>query len=1034
MIGMFPITVSYDYRLVALSILIAIVAFYLALNRAGRVTASRGSERHGMQMENALAMCSPARNSPAKAVPVSFAPECMIGCLERMQGLPASEDIFHGIFDSAPLGMCAIGLDSRFLAVNRALCAMLGYSAEEMLATSLTKLTHPDDQQSALQQMAQSIKLPGEWMEAENRLVHRSGTAVLTCMRVSLARDGTGSPLYFVVQAEDITERKRAAESLRDSDGRFRIMADSCPSMMWAINADEEILFLNKAARAFCGKNSSELNAGCWQLMIHPDDAPRHDAALGRAIRERAPFSAEARVRRVDREWRLLGSRAEPSFAPSGEYLGHFGLSADITERVQTEQTRQFDLSLIRSIQETSLDGILVVNGAGLVVSHNTRFLDIWGMSSSNSSDRTSDLAAAVPDSTMLSKVIEQVRYPEAFMRRVRELYEDPDADDHSEIRLKDGRTLERHSTSLRSKKGEYLGRVWFFRDITARKQAEISLQEAKASSERANRRLMAERSVLENERKILRALIDNIPDFMYVKDAESRFLVANAHLARVVGAETPEELVGKTDFDFFPKNLADTFYEDDQGVMWSGQPLHNREEKTVDSEGNERHVLTTKVPLRDHTGQVVGIAGVGRDISERKTMEDALREAERKYREIFDGAIVGIFQSTPGGRFVSVNSAMASALGHDSPEEMIASTTDIARQFYVDPKRRAELISILDKLGSVKNFESQVYRKDGSRIWLSMSIRAIRQKGVLVRYEGMCEDITERNLLREQLLQAQKLESVGQLAAGIAHEINTPTQYIGDNVRFLKDAFQDLTILLTNYEGLLSAVKGDTLSGAAIQEIEAAVKFVGAGYLLEEIPKAIDQTLEGVTRVSKLVSAMKEFSHPGTKDKTPVDLNHAIDSTITVARNEWKYVADLVTDFDKSLPLVPCQPGEFNQVILNLIVNSAHAIADVHLQGGPKKGTITVQTLNCCPWAEVRIQDTGSGIPEKIRTRIFDPFFTTKEIGKGTGQGLAIARSVVVDKHGGSIRFETEEGKGTTFIIRLPFEGTDLAAKAVSV
>jgi signal transduction histidine kinase len=197
----------------------------------------------------------------------------------------------------------------------------------------------------------------------------------------------------------------------------------------------------------------------------------------------------------------------------------------------------------------------------------------------------------------------------------------------------------------------------------------------------------------------------------------------------------------------------------------------------------------------------------------------------------------------------------------------------------------------------------------------------------------------------------------------------------------------------------------------------------VDAAYLLEEIPKAIDQTLEGVTRVSTLVSAMKEFSHPGTKEKVSLDLNHAIECTITVARNEWRYVADMETDFDPSLPLVPCQPGEFNQVILNLIVNAAHAIADVVQKGGPEKGIIKVQTKNYPEWVEIRIQDTGSGIPRNVQMRVFEPFFTTKEIGKGTGQGLAIARSVVVDKHGGSIHFETEEGKGTSFIIRLPHD-----------
>jgi signal transduction histidine kinase len=161
--------------------------------------------------------------------------------------------------------------------------------------------------------------------------------------------------------------------------------------------------------------------------------------------------------------------------------------------------------------------------------------------------------------------------------------------------------------------------------------------------------------------------------------------------------------------------------------------------------------------------------------------------------------------------------------------------------------------------------------------------------------------------------------------------------------------------------------------------------------------------------------------------------LNHAIECTITVARNEWKYVADVETDFDQSLPPISCQPGEFNQVILNLIVNAAHAIAGVIGKGGPEKGKIKVQTRDCQGWAEIRIQDTGSGIPEKVQARVFDPFFTTKEIGKGTGQGLAIARSVVVDKHDGTIHFETAEGKGTTFIIRLPKTTNAVAATTVS-
>ena len=293
--------------------------------------------------------------------------------------------------------------------------------------------------------------------------------------------------------------------------------------------------------------------------------------------------------------------------------------------------------------------------------------------------------------------------------------------------------------------------------------------------------------------------------------------------------------------------------------------------------------------------------------------------------------------------------------------------------------------------------------------------------------------DITDRLTLEHQLLQAQKLESVGQLAAGIAHEINTPTQYIGDNVRFLKEAFHDLEGVRASYERLLAAAQNNAVSGETVQEVMDRLQHADANYLFEEIPKAIDQSLEGVTRVAKIVGAMKEFSHPGTKDKTQLDLNHAIECTLTVSRNEWKYVAELETEFDPSLPRIACQPGEFNQVILNLIVNAAHAIADVVGKDGSKKGTIKVQTRNCKDWAEIRIHDTGTGIPDSVRARVFDPFFTTKEIGKGTGQGLAIARSVVVDKHGGTIHFETAEGRGTTFVIRLPKEGKALTARTGS-
>lgn len=290
--------------------------------------------------------------------------------------------------------------------------------------------------------------------------------------------------------------------------------------------------------------------------------------------------------------------------------------------------------------------------------------------------------------------------------------------------------------------------------------------------------------------------------------------------------------------------------------------------------------------------------------------------------------------------------------------------------------------------------------------------------------------EINERNQMEVQLRHAQKMESIGQLAAGIAHEINTPTQYIGDNTRFLRDAFVDLDKVLRAQLELQRAAAAGPPAAELVANAEAASEAADLDYLLDEIPKAFQQSLDGIERVAKIVRAMKEFSHPGATEKSTVDLNHAIESTITVCRNEWKYVAEMVTEFDSSLPLVECMAGEINQTVLNIVVNAAHAIGDVVGDGAKGKGTITVSTRHDNGWVEIRIRDTGSGIPEHARARVFDPFFTTKGVGRGTGQGLAIAHSVLVDKHGGTIAFETETGKGTTFILRLPVRAVGIKAK----
>ncbi|TWT94325.1 sensor histidine kinase [Neorhodopirellula pilleata] len=315
----------------------------------------------------------------------------------------------------------------------------------------------------------------------------------------------------------------------------------------------------------------------------------------------------------------------------------------------------------------------------------------------------------------------------------------------------------------------------------------------------------------------------------------------------------------------------------------------------------------------------------------------------------------------------------------------------------------------------------------------LSLAYRAGVHDGILDTCVSAVLDAKRSHIehlhrMDQRLAQAQKLESIGELAAGIAHEINTPIQYVGDNTRFVKTAYADLTDVLMQCRELIVATETDRDITEIAGRARDAMDNADLDYLLEEIPAAIEQTLEGIDRVSNIVRAMKEFAHPGVSEMVLTDLSKAIQNTVMVARNEWKYVAEVKTDFDPALAWVPCFPGELNQVLLNMIVNAAHAIGEravgerSHVSGPvAPMGTISISTQLVGGNAVIRICDTGNGIAAKNLERIFDPFFTTKASGKGTGQGLAIAHTVIVERHRGTIGVQSKVGQGTEFTITLP-------------
>ena len=337
-------------------------------------------------------------------------------------------------------------------------------------------------------------------------------------------------------------------------------------------------------------------------------------------------------------------------------------------------------------------------------------------------------------------------------------------------------------------------------------------------------------------------------------------------------------------------------------------------------------------------------------------------------------------------------------------------------------------------KAGSFE-LEATVLTEDEQRVdlrWV-VSCEQSDNTGQHKVLRGMMLDVTDQRRLENDLAQAQKLESVGRLAAGVAHEINTPVQFVSDSVHFVREAMDDLTEIVDKYRELRTATQNPNQNGpeiaAAAKAAEEAEDDADLDYILENAPVALDRARDGLGRVAAIVRSMKEFAHPDRKEMAQSDINQAISSTLVIASNEYKYVADVETAFTE-IPPVNCYAGEINQVVLNLIVNAAHAIGDA-VKGTGGKGKITVATRLLDDVVEIAISDTGNGIPVEVRSRIFDPFFTTKEVGKGTGQGLAIARNVVVDKHGGTLHFETETGTGTTFYIRLPVDGPKASSAA---
>ncbi len=531
--------------------------------------------------------------------------------------------------------------------------------------------------------------------------------------------------------------------------------------------------------------------------------------------------------------------------------------------------------------------------------------------------------------------------------------------------------------------------------------------------------RTRIERNMRDSEQRY-RNLFESSRDAIMILD-DHGFIDCNEATLRMFGCKAKEYFIGRTPADFSPplqENGSDSMAEAQMRIsraLEEGEQFFEWTHTKLSGDNFRAEVLLSAVTLKDK----LVLQATVRDISSRKEMEESLF----LFKDLADHSNDSILIVDDNGDLQYMNAAAEKSFGYSRME---AGKMDILERVFGCDVQADYLERIMDhpqqsyQGGCAPALEVKAIRKNGESFPAEVLMYNFGVKGK--RFVAcIARDIKYRKIAEFEMAQDQKLKSIGSLAAGIAHEINTPTQFVSDNVRFLRDSFSDLDSLLKKYREL-AGLAGEGKDGRDLAlSIASAEESIDLDYLMEDIPSAIEQSLTGLERISSIVQAMKDFAHPELKERRFTSVNKLIESSATVAKNEWKYVSDLDLRLDPDMPDLFCQPGELSQVFLNMIINAADSIAEAVGDGSHGKGLISVSSSHDDLGVTIEIRDTGAGIPREIVSRIFDPFFTTKEVGKGTGQGLSLARKIIVEGHKGEIIVDSRPGEGTRFAIKLP-------------
>ncbi len=820
-----------------------------------------------------------------------------------------------------------------------------------------------------------------------------------------------------------IQRRTEIEAELRDSEARFRDLAGSASDWFWETDAAYRLTFASERIANVLGVKPAAILGISW-LDIGLGEKPAIATPHLADIAARQPFrNVEFNIGPPGgKDFRTVRISGIPVFDKDGSFEGYRGVGVDITREIQAERRAQRAQQQLVDAIESLVDAIAVYDADDRLVICNTSYKHSLAISD--------ELLAARPS---FSRILHN-----AYAREVFEI-----GDQHFERWLIDRQ--QRHLVAngqiflVRTRDGHWLqsrefptregGVVTVRTDIT-----ELKLREEERDTLRRRYELILssagegivgldKRGCLTFANRMAATMLGrDIDDMIGVclceflgsqdeGDAASSIMAACLGGKSDVGRGQMFRLAGGAELavDYFVSPMVENDEVTGAVLLFRDATLRLQYEWAL---ANQQAELARQVAERT--------AELRREVEVRARTEAALRASRERMKGITDSLVEGVVVVDRVGRIVFANPSAKRLLEWGGADEIEGNSLDTLVQL----RRPGGALSLVEGSGdgAVPSDEDAVFMLASGRTLPVAFARAPLAdddigRGTIISFR----DISVLKHAQREALQTSRLASIGQLAAGIAHEINTPIQYIGDNLRYVETALPKLGQGIAAARMLSGRAATTPELAAAAAEFDEALVRSKLDRIIAELPGAVQESLDGIGQIARIVLSMKEFSHPGTTAKTSTDINRAIESTLTVSRNGWKHVAKVERDFDPALPPVLCHAGEMNQVFLNLVINAAHAI---EASGKPQPGRIAVTTRRDGEWVEIRVADNGTGVPLAIRDRIFDPFFTTKAVGKGTGQGLAICRDVVTVKHGGSIDVAGTEGEGAVFIVRLPIDG----------